>query len=131
MPLYKLKATQADVPYSLTTGRVTDAEGNEITDAAVLASLKRELISTDETVVKLTPTDAGGTSGTASFVSPGNCSLEASVKTADGILLAAGSVGVALVAGDPSAVDAVSISLEGLTAEPDAPPVEPSSRGRR
>jgi len=55
--MFIVKDDQADVPYAITLGKVTDAEGVEITDAAVLGSLKKTFESTDPTVVAIVATD--------------------------------------------------------------------------
>ena len=128
--MFKFKADQADIPYSITVGKVTDSEGNEITDQAVLGSLVKEFASSDVSVLSIVSNAGDVLNGVIHVGAPGLATLEAKVSTAAGAPLATGAVSATVVTGDPSKVDNIAINLTGVTEEPDAPPVEPASRRR-
>ena len=127
--MFIVKDDQADVPYAITLGKVTDAEGVEITDAAVLGSLKKTFESTDPTVVAIVATD--DLSGSLQFGAPGSASVIAKVTTKDDVLLATGGKDFTVTTGDPAKVDNIGIAITGLTEEPEPPPVEPGVTFRK
>lgn len=121
--MFKFKADQADIPYSISIGKVSDSEGNEITDPAVLATLKKSFTSSDETVLSIVANADDILNGVVHVGSPGLATLEAAVTTADDAPLATGAVSATVTTGDPAAVDNIGITLTGVAEEPIEPPV--------
>lgn len=107
---YVVKDDQPDVPYSVTLGEVTDAEGNVIADPQ---GLSVEVTSSDPSVVELTPAD--DKSGSAHFGNPGQATVTANVKDANGNILATGSANFTVTTGDPASVSSVEVAFPDLT----------------
>lgn len=107
---YIVKDDQPDVPYSVTLGEVTDAEGNVIADPQ---GLSVEVVSSDPSVVELTPAD--DKRGSAHFGNPGQATVTANVKNEAGDILATGSANFTVTTGDPAAISGVEVGFEGLT----------------
>ena len=114
--VFKVKADNPDLGYHVSAGNVTDSEGNQITDPAVLGSLVRTIVSSDPAVVEIIPTD--DSNGTVHFGAPGVASVEIAVKTSDGTVLGSGSFGFTVVTGDPAAVSDIGFAVDGLIDEP-------------
>jgi len=108
-----LKNNQPAFPYSFDAGAVvTDEEGEQITDPAVLESLVKEVTSTDEGVVKAVtdaPEDTSkgmievGHSGTSTLV--GKIWKNQETKDAGGDPLTVVSEVFTITTGDPAAVN--------------------------
>lgn len=110
----KVKTDNPDVSYSF-SDKVTDSEGNVITDPAVLASLVTAIESDNEDAVLLTPTD--DKSGTCKFVNPGVATVTATVSKQDGTILGSGAVSFTVVTGDPAAVTNIGLKFGDLVDE--------------
>lgn len=111
MPNYIVKDNNPDVGFQLAVGEVKDEEGNVITDPQGLTT---EIVSTDDTVLAFTP-GADDRSGSVRFGSPGQASLQYSVKGPNGIVLGSGSDGFTVTTGDPASISGVTASFDGLT----------------
>jgi len=107
-----VKDDNPDVQYSF-TDTVTDAEGNPITDPAVLASLVKTVASDNPDAVAVTP-DADPSTGSVHFGNPGIATVTASIAKPDGTILGSGAVSVTVVTGDPAAVTDISLKLGDL-----------------
>lgn len=111
---FVVKDDHADVPFSLSLGAVTDAEGNVIPDAQVDTSVE----SDNPAAVSVTY-DPATKSGVASFGSPGSATVRANVNSA-GVLLGTGTAGFTVTTGDPAAIAGVDLAFEGLEEAPPA-----------
>lgn len=120
MAMYVVKADAPDVGL-MYTYKVTDSEGNEITDPAVLGSLQEELTTSDPVVVEVAKTAPGAAN--VHFGSPGIAQIALLIKTADGTILGSGSADITVVTGDPSAVTNLSVTIDGLEPAPEPQPV--------
>lgn len=69
-----LKNNQKDFGYDFDVSGITDEEGEEITDEAVLAAVVKEVSSTNEAVISATTPDAGG-AGTIHVGTSGSADL--------------------------------------------------------
>jgi len=107
--MFVVKDDNADVPFSLVLGDVTDAEGKAIPDAKVQVNVE----STDESVVAVT-FDADAKTGTVHFGDPGTATVTATVSSGDK-LLGSGAADFTVTAGDPAAIASVALNFEGLT----------------
>lgn len=116
MANYIVKDDNPDVGFELILGEVRDTEGNVITDPQ---GLTKEISSTDESVLGFTPGEPGR--GTVNFGSPGQASLEYSVKDAQGNVLGSGSDGFTVTTGDPHSIASITGTFDGLTPEPPPP----------
>lgn len=112
--MFRVKTDNPDVIASF-TDKVTDSEGNEITDPAVLASLVKSFTSDNENTVSITPLEDGTYS--VHFGNPGVAALSVSISKSDGTVLGSGVFGVTAVVGDPSAVTDIKLKLGDLVDE--------------
>ena len=113
--MYVVKDTQAAVAVAASFD-VQDAEGQVVTDPAVLSGLQVEIVSDNPGAVAIAP-DPGGDpkKGVASFGSPGLANVNVSVKLADGTLVGSFGAQFTVTAGDPAAIAGGTIAFEGLT----------------
>jgi hypothetical protein len=107
---YIVKDDNPDVGFAVTTGDVTDSEGNAIPDAQVTL----EIASSDDSVLAVTVGD-DGKSGTVKFGSPGVAAFTVQAKGPNGTVLGSGGDNFTVTTGDPAAITSVSTSFDGLT----------------
>ena len=108
---YIVKDNNPDVGFNVTTGDVTDAEGNVITDPTTLTI---EVKSNDDSIVEVISNE-DGKSGTVHFGSPGTASVTTQVTDSNGTVLASGGDTFTVTTGDPSAISSVNVAFDGLT----------------
>jgi hypothetical protein len=113
--MYKVKADQSGVPFSIAMPQVTDSEGNHIPSAQITA----EVVTSDDAVLEIVMDS--DTSGTLNFGIPGTASIEVAYKYSDGLsepkILGAVGAQFVVVTGDPARVVGGAITFEGLTEE--------------
>ena len=125
MSHFIVKDDNPAVGLKLTLGEVKDGEGNVITDPAVLATLTKEVVSTNENAVAFIPSTDGTKEGDVVFGSPGDAALQYSVKDASGNVLGTGGDTFTVTTGDPKSIASVTASLDDLTpADEPAPTTE-------
>lgn len=110
--MFKVKTDNPDVEASF-SDKVTDSEGNEITDPAVLDSLVKSFTSDNENAVAIT----GIGPYNVHFGNPGVAALSVSIAKPDGTVLGSGVFGVTVVVGDPAAVTDIKLKLGDLVDE--------------
>ncbi len=104
---------EADHPDTIVTASFTvkDSEGNVLDPSAV----KVEFSAENQEAINVFPIDEQPLSATVHFVSPGLGSVNCTVSTHEGVLLASFGAQFTIVAGDPSSVTGGNLSFEGLT----------------
>lgn len=111
--MYIVADDNPDVNYSVDTSdvQVKDAEGNVIPDE----QLTIDVVSDNPAAVSLTP-GADGKSGTASFGSPGDAAVTATIKDAksDTVFAVLGAQ-FHVTTGNPASITGGKLSFEGLT----------------
>lgn len=123
--MFKVKNDHPPIPYEVAIGKVSDSEGEEITDSAVLAGLKVVVESTDTGVLSVTELD-GPKKGEIGVGHSGQASINARVEDASGnILAAAEPANFVVTTGDPGKIDSFKFNLSGVTEEAAPPVAEP------
>jgi hypothetical protein len=112
--VYIVKADNPDVQYAITHGDVIDSEGNVVPEA----QLTYDVSSTDSAVVMVTPDSNDSKMGNAHFGAPGQATVNLSITDSKGTVLAVGAKDFTVTAGDPAAIQNVSISFGDLQEAP-------------
>lgn len=107
--MFVIKDDHPPVPFSLSLGTVTDAEGNAIPDAQLDVTV--ESSNADAVAVEF---DAAAKTGSVSFGSPGEAEVRANVSSG-GTLLGTGAASFTVTVGDPAAISSVDLAFEGLS----------------
>lgn len=122
--MYIVKDDNPDVRYAMAPLVVKDAEGNVIDNPQLVV----EVVSDNPDAVAVTP-DADPMQGSVHFGNPGLANINATVKTAAGVLLGSRGAQFTVTTGDPAAIAGGELAFEGLTEAPAEapapPPVEP------
>jgi hypothetical protein len=121
--MYTVKDDTPGGRYSITGGdSVTDAEGNVITDPAVLASLMKSFVADNPDALVLTPDADDPFNGSYEFGGPGVATATAKITNADGTkILASGTASFTVTTGDPNAVSPITLQFGDLVETPPAP----------
>jgi hypothetical protein len=114
--MFKVKADNPDVSYSIEVGEVQDSEGNVVPDA----QLSIEVVSDNPGSVEVVA-GADSKSGTLHFGAPGNANVTVTAKDQNGNTLGAGAAAFLITAGDPAEITSINLKVDGLTEEPSSP----------
>lgn len=129
--MFKVKTDNPDVAYKFSK-KVTDSEGNEITDPMALSTIVTSISSSNEDAVQIIPDAVDNSAGSVHFGNPGLASIDIVVKEGGtGKILGSGSFGVTVVTGDPAAVSDIRLDLAGLVDDEPAPVIEETTKRRR
>jgi len=118
--MFKVKNDHPPIPYEVEVGKVTDSEGEEITNPDTLAGINVSISSTDPAVVQVNQLD-GAKKGELVIGHSGQASVNCEVRDGQGNLLAvADPASFVVTTGDPSKIDTIKFNLQGVEEEPAA-----------
>lgn len=118
--MFKVQNNHPPIPYEIEIGKVTDSEGEEITNPDVLAGINVSISSTDPSAVQVNQLD-GPKKGELVIGHSGQASVNCEVRDGQGNLLAvAEPANFVVTTGDPSKIDTLKFRLEGVEEEPAA-----------